>query len=215
MKFQESPGWVIGLLVLTVSASACGAPAPTRAPTVSTTMVVTLQPTATSAPSTNTAVQPTETPVPPTETPIPPTDTPTWTLTSVPTETPTQVPTSTSSPTATRRPPTRVPPTNTPLPTLVWATQLVPGGSGYSGPIDVIIWNYYPNPLTFTIGGTTLSIHTYDNYPPNTGLIALNGPGSYPWSASIPGIGEAAGTFTFPVATKGMFLYFNHANPYQ
>ncbi len=159
----------------------------------------------TATPPTPTATPaPTNTPLPPTAVSTPtsaPTDTPLPTATTQPTDTPTALPTDTptvvSSPTnvptraptaAPIKPPTQKPTTPpTAVPTVVQPTvaspyPLPPGKGG------LIVRNFYGGDMTFTIAN-----HQY-KVPGNGETFIVLDPGDYPWSAFIPGKGQAHGT---------------------
>ncbi len=83
------------------------------------------------------------------------------------------------------KPSTRPAPKPTvPPPTAVSKYPLPPGKGGY------VVHNFYGNDMTFTINN-----HQY-TVPGNGEQFIVLDPGQYPWSAFIPGKGQAHGTVT-------------------
>lgn len=226
MRPQTSLCPIIWISSVILFATGCAAPAASstaEAPTALAIAATPVPPMVTLAPPTDTPVLPTATPIPPTVTPAP-TDTAAPTETPMQLPTPTSSPTATTapSPTATRRPPTatlRPKPTSTPLAPLVWSirktnpgvfTDVVQKLMGHIKGLALGVTNNYPNDLTFTFPGNE-SINGYVGLTGQRGgttgqpfTIPANGgymdtilqPGDYAWSASIPGTGQAQGSFS-------------------
>jgi hypothetical protein len=232
MKPQKSLARMIGLLSVIVLVSACAALA--APPTANVPTGIAIAATTTSEPLTDTPVPPTETTLPPTETSVPPTGTPTEVP---PTSSPTAVPPTATPvpPTATRVPPTptsRPKPTSTTLAPLAWSFHTGKLGSltdamqkilGRKG-IGFGAWNYYGGNLEFRFPGNE-SINGVVTNPvgntiawnvvaqpftfPGNGncLKTLLQPGDYAWSATIPGTGQAQGSFTIQEGQEAWIFF--------
>ena len=169
----------LALVLFAVIGCTAATPTPTPAPT----NTPLPPPTAVSTPTS----APTDTPLPTATTQ--PTDTPTTVPTDTPTVTssPTQVPTKTAT-TAPVKPPTQKPTTPpTAKPTVAEPTvaspYALPDGKG-----GLIVRNYYGGDMTFTVAN-----HQY-KIPSNGETFIVLDPGDYPWTAFIPGKGQAHGS---------------------